>query len=172
MKHSVIGRKCFIAITSLLIESQHGHYFHDQGHPYSAQQTNSRSLSLAFESECKHKLDSQKAFGIDSQGLEICGIICKDLPALIARLHALLERRVDAGPQVIQTRCLNHMINLVFLSLILTDAFANARTQLPGVIGALNSPSGLELVHRTRPALLRTRSVSPVDVLGFLPTDF
>lgn len=46
--------------------------------------------------------------------LEICGITCAHLPALVAGLIPFLESRAEDTPRVMHIPCLNHLINLVF----------------------------------------------------------
>jgi hypothetical protein len=100
--------------------------------------------------------------------LEICGIICDNLPAQVPDLHAFLESRTEDVPRIMHISSLTFMINLVFTSVIWTDSFANVVTQLIQVIHALNSLPGIEIVDRRCPAVIRTRCVHLLEVIDFI----
>jgi hypothetical protein len=101
--------------------------------------------------------------------LEICGIICDNLPPQVAGLRTFLDSRAEDIPRIMHIPSMNHIINLVFTEAIPTDPFANVATQFHQVIHAVKSSPGIELVGRRCPAPIRTPWVCLADIIGFIP---
>jgi hypothetical protein len=66
------------------------------------------------------------------------------------------------------TPCLNHGINLVFISALKFPCVAEALFILPGIIHTLNSRDAFEIIRRHCPTIVPARWVYVTDVLGFI----
>jgi hypothetical protein len=99
--------------------------------------------------------------------LQICGVVCDNLPAQVARLRRFLES--DPQWSAIQhIPCLNYMINLIFIDALKFPPEAKVLSLLPGIIHMLNSRDAFQIIRRHCPTIVRTRCVYLVDVLGFI----
>jgi hypothetical protein len=103
--------------------------------------------------------------------IEICGIICDNLPAQVAGLHAFLESD-PRWHRIMHIPCLNHMTNLVFTYALKYEPIAEFMSVLPEIIHALSSSDAKQLLGRKCPKIIRTRCVYLVDVLGFILNHF
>jgi hypothetical protein len=104
--------------------------------------------------------------------LEICGIICDNLPAQVAGLRQFLAMDNGRWAGVIHVPCLNHMINLVFSRILSITLIADVMATLPGITQALRSPAAQEIIGKRCPSIVRTRWVYLVDILGFICRHF
>jgi hypothetical protein len=100
--------------------------------------------------------------------VEICGIICDNLPAQVAGLRNFLSSEDGLRTGIFHIPCLNHMVNLVFVHAIKDKVFAEAIADLPGQIHLLNKAQALEIINCHCPKLIKTRWVYLVDILGFI----
>jgi hypothetical protein len=100
--------------------------------------------------------------------LEICGIICDNLPAQVAGLRNFLSSQDGIHTGIFHVRCLNHMINLVFKFAIRTDEFVDVVRSIPELVHILNTAESVELTGRRCPRIVPTRWVYLVDVMGFI----
>jgi hypothetical protein len=103
-----------------------------------------------------------------SPRIEICGIICDNLPAQVAGLREFLSSEQGQARGIMHVPCLNHMINLVLTHVIKDAVFSDRIKNLPQVIRVLNKPESIEMVGRRCPKIIQTRWVYVVDVLGFI----
>jgi hypothetical protein len=103
--------------------------------------------------------------------LEICGVICDNLPAQVAGLRRFLES--DSQWSAIRDiPYLNHMINLVFICALKFTPVAELLSILLGIIHPVKSRDALEIICRNCPTINPTRWVYLVDVLGFILKHF
>jgi hypothetical protein len=56
--------------------------------------------------------------------MEICGVICDNLPAHVVRLLQFLRNTAGINSAIIRISCLNHMMNLVFAHIIKSNFFS------------------------------------------------
>jgi hypothetical protein len=100
--------------------------------------------------------------------IEICGIICDNLPAQVNGLLAFLGIENGPGAGIIHVPCLNHAANLVFAYAIRHHAFADVIQELPDRIRTLRSKKAVAIIGSHCPSLIRTRWVYIVEVLKFM----
>jgi hypothetical protein len=107
--------------------------------------------------------------GEDAQAsLEICGVVCDNLPAQVVGLRNFLAEDHGRWAGIMHIPCCNHMINLVFVQALKQGFFREVVSSLPGVIQAMNSEYALQVTRKQCPKIIRTRWVYLVDILGFL----
>jgi hypothetical protein len=99
--------------------------------------------------------------------LEICDIVCDNLPAYLAGLRRFLQSDIQWSP-IRYILCLNQMINLVFIYALKFPPVAEVFSILRGIIHTLNSRDAFEIICRDCLTIVRRRWVYLIDVLGFI----
>jgi hypothetical protein len=100
--------------------------------------------------------------------IEICGIICDNLPAQVSGLYSFLNIEDGPGSGIIHIPCLNHAANLVFAAAIQHSVLSEITNELPDRIRTLRSKEAVAILGNHCPGLVRTRWIYLVDVLQFI----
>jgi hypothetical protein len=100
--------------------------------------------------------------------MEICGVICDNLPAQVAGLRTFLETADGKCSAILHIPCVNHMVNLVFTHTIKNGIFSEVPATLPEVIRILHSALVFDVMGVRCPRLIQTMGGCLVDVLAFL----
>jgi hypothetical protein len=100
--------------------------------------------------------------------LEICGVVCDNLPAQVVGLQHFLASDDGHWAGIMHVPCLNHMANLVFSHVIKETVFHQVAQALPDIVRSMNSRPVVEIIGKQCPKIIRTRWVYLVDILGFI----
>jgi hypothetical protein len=131
--------------------------------PYENTNWNAENYETFF-----HEVVASLSQEVEGSSVEICGVICDNLPAQVAGLRRFLSSDEGSRTGIQHVRCLNHMTNLVFIYAIRTKPFTEVVDGLPALVSILNTPESVAITGRRCPKLIRTRWVYLVDVLGFV----
>jgi hypothetical protein len=98
--------------------------------------------------------------------MEICGVICDNLPAQVVGLLQLLRNTTNSA--IIHMPCLSQIVNLVFTQTIKSDLCYEVFVTRPEIIRTPHSAQSIHIIGLRCPKLIRTRRVYLEDVLAFL----
>jgi hypothetical protein len=107
-----------------------------------------------------------------ARSLTICRVICDNLRAHVAGPHRFLESDDRKWGGILHIPWANHVTNLVFQYVLQMTPVADVVTSLPAVIWVLNSAESYEIPGRRCLSIVRTRSISLLDVFGWIIRHF